>query len=188
MSKIAFALLLMAASPLFLTQASAQTTNAYPLTILETIESTTGQLVLKSTEPIGEATFGGTTMSVMCKEDTIVSSGTKQYGIVVDLQSGQLRDRTVVDADEIDSLMQAVNYLVNINWSVTSLSRFNAGYTTRAGLRVSAFSNTRKARIEFALRGSERGLQVSPDQLSQFYNLLSQAKVKIDTLRNSEQK
>ena len=166
-------------------QSPAQTTNGYPLTILEAWENATGELVVKGVAPIGNVSFGSTAVNVMCKEDHLVSTGKKLYGILIDIKSSGGDDTTVVDYDEMDALLHSVDYVSKANWSVTSLSSFSAGYTTTAGLRILAFSSKRTGRIEFALHGShlDKGILLSPDQLSKFYDLLAQAKAQIEQLR-----
>jgi hypothetical protein len=132
---------------------------------------------------------GSTVISLVCKEDKLVSTGNKQYGVMIGIKpSGQTEDRTVIDYDEMDSLMGSVDYLLKVDWSVTSLSSFDASYTTRAGLRFKAFSSKRASKIEFVLNGSHltKGILLSPDQVSQFYTLLAQAKAKLDALRNGQ--
>lgn len=168
-------------------QSRAQATNEYPATVLETLENAMGQVVVKGTEPIGTLSVGSTVVSLVCKEDKLISTGNKQYGIMIGINpGGRTEDRTVIDYDEMDSLLRSVDYLLKIDWSVTSLSSFNASYTTRAGLRVAAFSSKRTNKIEFALTGSHaaKGILLSPDQVSQFYSLLAQAKTRLDALRN----
>jgi hypothetical protein len=165
-------------------QSPAQSTNAYPLTILETVENATGQLVVKGSAPSGDISLGSTTLTVVCKEDSLPSTGKKLYGILVDLKSSSMEDATVVDYDEMDALLQSVNYVSRADGSVSSLPNFSAGYTTKAGLRISAYTNQRKGQIKFILHGSHyaKGIPLSPDQLSKIYDLLTQAKAQIDQL------
>jgi hypothetical protein len=166
-------------------QAPAQITNGYPLTILETLESGTGQLVVKGSAPMGNVSFGSTAITVLCKEDYPASTGKKFYGILIDIKSNGADDTTVVDYDEMDALLQSIDYVSKVDWSVTSLSSFSAGYATKAGLRIAAFSSKRTGKIEFALHGSHsaKGILLSPDRLSQFYDLIAMAKAKIEELR-----
>ena len=170
----------------------AQDTNLYlvqpPPTVLETLENTPDQLMVKGSEPIGTVSTGGAVITVICKEDTMVSLNRKDYGIVVQISvNGQPDDRTVVDYDELDPLLGTMDYLANINRSVTSLSGFDAGFTTKGGLRVSAFSSRRVGQIELALRTSrmQKGMLLTTDQLAQFHSLVGQAKQKLDALKKS---
>ena len=170
-------------------QSRAQITNQYPATLLETLENAAGQVVVKGTAPIGTMSVGSTIVSVVCKEDKLISTGNKQYGVMIGIKpGGQAEDRTVIDYDEMASLLGSVDYLLKVDWSVTSLASFDASYTTRAGLRLKAFSSKRTSKIEYALNGSHltKGILLSPDQVSQFYALVAQAKAKLDTLQNGQ--
>jgi hypothetical protein len=88
----------------------------------------------------------------------------------------------------MDSLLGSIDYLLKVDWSVTSLASFDVTYITKAGFRLKAFSSKRTSKIEFALNGCHltRGILLSPDQVSQFYALLAQAKAKLDALRNGQ--
>jgi hypothetical protein len=161
-------------------------TNEYPLTALETLELTSGQLVVKGTAPVGYVSIGSWSVTVTSQEDSVVGLNRKEYGIQLETRSGsQLIDKTVVDYAELDALLRAVDYVSKVDWSVTTLSSFDVGYTTRAGFRVAAFSSKRTGKIQFTLRGNRlpKGIQLTPDQLYQFYTILAQAKANLDTLR-----
>jgi hypothetical protein len=188
MSKLKIVLISMAGSLILAATSSAQTTNEYPLTVLETLEGATGQLVVKGTAPVSSLSIGSTVVSLVCKEDTLVSAGKKEYGVMLGIKSGQAEDRTIIDYDEMDSLLGAVDYLSKIDWSVTPLASFDASYTTRAGLRVAAFSSKRANGIVFVLRGSHstKGISLTPDQVYQLYTLLAQGKTNLDALRTGQ--
>jgi hypothetical protein len=93
----------------------------------------------------------------------------------------------VVDYDELDALLGSMDYLANINRSVTALSGLNASFTTKGGLRVGAFSSRRVGQIELSLRSSrmQKGMLLTSDQLAQFHSLVDQAKHKLDALKKS---
>ncbi|HWF18051.1 MAG TPA: hypothetical protein VG754_02230 [Verrucomicrobiae bacterium] len=170
-------------------QAQIQSTNLVPLpaTILENLESTTGQVIIKATAPVGSVNCNGAVITIVCKEDTMASTGHKEHGVTVGISiNGQPDDRTVIDFDELDSLISSLDYLNGITWSVTSLSSFDAIFTTKAGLRVAVFSSKRSGQIEFALRSSrmDTGIIMPPDQRAQFRLLLVGAKAKLVALRN----
>jgi hypothetical protein len=117
-----------------------------------------------------------------------VSGARKEHGILVDIGvNGQPDDSTVVDYDELDALLGSMDYLANINRSVTALSGLNASFTTKGGLRVGAFSSRRVGQIELSLRSSrmQKGMLLTSDQLVQFHSLVDQAKHKLDALKKS---
>lgn len=158
-----------------------------PATTLEIWESSTGKVIVKGTTPIGSVPASAAAVSVVCKEDTIVGAPQKIYGIMVGIKvTGQPDDRTVIDYDELESLLSSIDYLGKIDWSVTSLSSFDASYTTKAGLRLAAFSSKRSGQIEFSIRSSRmvKGILLAPDKLGQLRSLIDQAKTKLDALRN----
>jgi hypothetical protein len=170
-------------------QAQIQITNLVPPppTILENLENTTGQVIIKATAPVGSVPCTGAMITITCKEDTLVGTGQKEHGVIVGIAiSGQPEDKTVIDFDELDSLINALNYLNTVTWSVTSLSSFDVNYTTKAGLRVAVFSSKRSGQIEFALRSSRmaRGIVMPPEQRAQLLALLNQARANLVALRN----
>ncbi len=179
----------LAAWSILASQASAQNTNpcpSLPATTLETLESATGRVIIRATAPIGSVSASAAVVSVVCKEDTVVSTSRKEYGITVGIKlDGQPEDRTVIDYDELDSLLSSIDYLSKVDWSVTSLSSFDASYTTKAGLRLVVFSSKRAGEIEFAVRSSrmEKGILLARDQLSHLRALVFQARNKLDALR-----
>ena len=157
-----------------------------PPTLLETLENTPDQLMVKGSEPVGTVSTEGAIIAVVCKEDTVVSSARKEYGILVEISvNGQPDDSTVVDYDELDALLNSMDYLANINRSVTALSGLNASFTTKGGLRVGAFSSRRVGQIELLLRSSrmQKAMLLTSDQLAQFRSLVDQAKHKLDALK-----
>src|ERR1017187_352317 len=169
----------------------AQNTDVYPpapATALEILETNTGTVIIKGTSPIGSMSVNAVNVSVACKEDTDTSTQRKEYGIAISIKAtGQLEDRTIVDYDEMDSLLKAIDYLNKIDWSVTPLTSFNAAYATKGGFRIAAFSSRRSGAIEFSLRSSRmsKGLLLTQSQLAQFRGLIDEAKRKLDEIRKN---
>ena len=136
------------------TPARAQDANVYapapPATKLEMLETNTGTILIKATALMGSMSVNGATVTVTCKEDADTGTGRKEYGIALGITSAQtanLEDRTIVDYDELGSLLGAIDKLAKIDWSVTSLTSFNATYQTTGGFRVAAFSARRSGSI-----------------------------------------
>jgi len=123
-------------------------------------------------------------VSVRCKESVNVNSGRKAYGLEVDFTEGnQPRERLFVDYDEIDSLLNGINYLVKITYDVTPLPGFEACYSTKSGLRVVAYSSKRQGGIQpfCNARPTRIGADFGPD--TQFHGLIGQAKDTLDSIR-----
>ena len=60
--------------------------------------------------------------------------------------------KRVVDYDEIDAFLSGLDYLAKIDYNVTTLPTFVAGYTTKSGFRVGAFTSQRRGAIQFFLQ------------------------------------
>lgn len=170
--------------------AIAQDTNAYafaPATRLESFATNTGTVVIRGSADVGVVLANTGTIALKCREASEAGTGRKEVGISVDLNhSQQPKETRYIDYDELEPLINALNYLNKVDWSITSLNSFDAAITTRSGFRASAFSSRRSSAIEFAVRTAGTGnppILLSRDQLAEFRGLLEQAKTKLDSIR-----
>ena len=173
--------------------ARAQETNTcppFPATKLEAFETNTDTVIIKATAPIGTVSAHGGGVSVRCREITDAGTGHRERGIVVDIAfDAQLEGTALIDYDELDSLLDGLEYLGKLDWSVTSLPDFSAVYTTKGGFRAEARGSRRTGSIEFAVRSTRANtpkLSLSRDQLGQLRSLIDQAKTKLDSLRKEK--
>ena len=173
--------------------ARAQETNACPLppaTKLEAFDTNTDTVIIKATAPIGTVAAHGGAVAVRCREITDAGTGRRESGILVDITSGdQLQDTMLIDYDELDSLLDGLDYLGKLDWSVTPLPGFDALYSTKGGFRAAAFGSRRTGNIEFAVRTTRvvrPPLLLSRDQLGQLRSLVEQAVTKLDSLRKAK--
>jgi hypothetical protein len=188
------AILVAAAGGLLLTApAPAQETNPcvlVPATKLEAFETNTDTVIIKATAPIGIVQAHGGTVSVRCREITDAGTGRRETGVLIDIASGGPQEDTLlVDYDELDSLLDGLEYISKLDWSVTPLPGFSAAYTTKGGFRAAAFGSRRTGNIEYGVRSSrvERQLLLlSRDQLGQLRSLVEQGKAKLDSLRKAK--
>lgn len=178
------ALLLVAIVGVLPGTAFAQDTNSLK-TQIGVFENRTGSVIIKAVGPVGSVTVGAQEIAVRLKETTDISIGQKIYGLAIDIEGGPFpRDRVYVDDDEVDGLLNAINYLLKIKYDVTALPSFEAGFTTKSGLRISAHSIRREGTIQHALQYAD-GPRIFLDsmQMSQFYNLLAQARKNLEALK-----
>ena len=171
----------------------AQETNTclpFPATKLEAFETNTDTVIIKATASIGTVPAPGGEVGVRCREITDVGTGRRESGIIVDLTfGGQVGDTMLIDYDELDSLLDGLEYIGSLDWSVTPLPGFDAVYTTKGGFRAAAFGSRRTGNIEFALRSVRirtAPLLLSRDQLGQVRSLVQQGKSKLDSLRKAK--
>ncbi|MGD0746161.1 MAG: hypothetical protein ABSA45_13490 [Verrucomicrobiota bacterium] len=181
-----FCAVLLTASGLFACAAPAQVTNVPP-TELEAFEAQTGTVIVKGAGQIGSLAAGALNITVFSKESLDVSTGRKEYGMMIQMVANNQQEwRRVVDYDELDSFLSGLDYLARIDYNVTTLPTFVAGYTTKSGFRVGAFTNQRRGAIQFFLQAynaeSPRVL-ISPAQLAQFQTLIEQTRKNLDALR-----
>jgi hypothetical protein len=186
-------LVAVAGGSLLACSARAQETNAclpVPATKLEAYETNTDTVIVKATAPIGTVAAHGGEVSVRCHEITDAGTGRRDSGIIVDIAfSVQLQATTLIDYDELDSLLDGMDYLGKLDWSVTPLPDFSAAYTTKGGFRADAHGSRRTGNIEFAVRSTRviaPRLTLSRDQLGQLRSLVEQAKAKLDSLRKGK--
>jgi hypothetical protein len=186
-------LVVVAGGTLLACSARAQETNAclpLPATKLEGFETNTDTVIVKATAPMGTVPAHGGEVSVRCREITDAGTGHRESGIIIDIAYGaQLDAMTLIDYDELDSLLDGMDYLGKLDWSVTSLPDFSATYTTKGGFRADAHGSRRTGNIDFAVRSTRiiaPRFALSRDQLGQLRSLIEQAKAKLDSLRKGK--
>jgi hypothetical protein len=163
--------------------ACAQDTNALK-TEIGIFESQTGVVIVKGVGQVGSVSTGGTVISVRCKESTSAATGHKDYGIAVEIEVNQWRRLAIVDYDELDPLLNGMDYLGKITYNVTSLPGFEATFTTKSGLELIAFGNKQQGGIRTFLQYDDGPrIPLASDQWTQLANLIAQAKMSLDSLR-----
>jgi hypothetical protein len=159
-------------------------TNA-PATEIENFELQPDVIIIKGYGEVGTVATGEGVVSVRCKESDNVTAGTKQYAIAVTFTANQAETGSIVDYDELDSLIHNLDFLSKISYSVTTMPSFDAGLTTRSGFRAAAHSERRQGGIELFLQfSSVVRVTLTPDQFAQFQSLIGQAKTSLDTIKN----
>jgi hypothetical protein len=193
MRRIIAVLIAVASGSLLGDSARAQETNAcllLPATKLEAFDTNTDTVIVKATAPIGTVSAHGGAVAVRCREITDAGTGRRESGIIIDIAYGaQVEGTALIDYDELDSLLDGLDYLGKLDWSVTSLPDFSAVYTTKGGFRADARGSRRTGNIEFAVRSTRVGfprLSLSRDQLGQLRSLIEQARTKLDSLRKAK--
>jgi len=158
-----------------------------PKTKLELFETRTGAVMIKGTAQIGVVPVEVGSVVVRCKEFTDTSTGLKESGIaVVVRENEQHEETTIVDHDEIDSLIKGIDYLGKVDRSVTPLPGFEAVYTTRGELQIATHSSRRTGTIEAAVQSSRESklkIFLTLEQLARFRLLIEEAKNKLDSIR-----
>jgi hypothetical protein len=165
-----------------------QTTNFVPQTKLEAFETNTGTVIIKAAGLVGTVSANNGSLAIRCEEITDTGTGRTEQGLVLGMKdvSTQLESTLLIDYDEIDSLLNGLDFLNKADWSVTTLPSFDAIYTSKGGFRMSAFSSRRNGTIEFAVRSLRfptASMVLARDQVAQFRQFITLAKSKLDALR-----
>jgi hypothetical protein len=178
-------ILLLAAFCALVSSTLAQDTNSLK-TDLGIFETQTGAVLIKGFSQIGTLTVGEDVIAVYCKESTDMTTGHKADGLAIVISgNAPPRRRILVDYDEIDSLLDSINYLNKISCDVTPLASFEASYSTKSGFKVVANSLRRQGSIQASLEyGDDLKILLTTDQMAQLYRLIEQAKKNLDALRS----
>ena len=159
-----------------------------PATEIENFELQTGAVIVKGFSDVGSVTTEGGVVSVRSKESNNVWLGRKMYGISVALDANQIHGYLVVDYDELDSMIRALDYFGKISYDVSPMQGFDATFTTRSGLRIGAHTERRQTGIELFLQFSDAvRVPLTAAQFTQFQNLIGQAKSSIDLMKSKTQ-
>jgi hypothetical protein len=161
---------------------------AYSLPVFpQAQETNVSTVIIKATTEIGSLTVETGVVTVKCREMTDATSGRVERGIAMEItQKGEPKDRLLIDYDEIPGLLNAIDYLNKVNFSVTRLNIFDATFTTRGGVRIAAQARQRTGAIQFAIMDIRTNLPpvtLSRDEMSRFGGLVDEAKRKLDSVR-----
>lgn len=166
--------------------ARAQVTNV-TFTELEAFEAQTGTVIVKGAGQIGSLAVDALNITLISKESLNVTTGQRQYGLAVEATANNQRVwKKVVDDDEMDSLFSGLDYLAKMDYKVTALPTFVAGFTTKSGLRVGAFTSQRRGAIQYFLEDYSTNsprILITPAQLAQFQDLVDAARKNLNSLK-----
>jgi hypothetical protein len=151
-------------------------------TKLEAFSARSGSVTVKGYTGVGRVesgATGGVEVTALEFRDA-ANPKVREYGVTISVSSGRDRDApstSYIDADEIDSLLHGVDYLMRADKSVTSLADFEVRYRTRGDLRLVVFSSSAgkiSAAVESGTIGRARAF-VSVAQLGELMGLLTKA-------------
>ena len=165
----------------------AQVSTNAPATEIENFELQTDVVMVKGFGDIGSVSTEGGILSVRCKESNNLASNSKLYGIAVGINFEQSHGYLVVDYDEMDSLIRALDFLGKISYNVTPMQGFDASFTTRSGLRIGAHTERRQSGIQLFVQFDDTTkIPLTADQYTQLQNLIYQAKTSLDAIKSKE--
>ena len=177
----------------FVSAQDASSAQKEPKTKLEAFEAKTGTVLIKGIQEMGSVAGIGS-VSVDCREFTDANTGRKEYGITIEVKEAtenarfERKETTLIDYDEIDSLLKGLDYIAKVDNSATALTSFEAIYKTKGDLRVATFSGGRE-KVQAAIQSGRIRTAtafLSLDQLAKFRVLIASAKTKLDSIRKEK--
>jgi hypothetical protein len=159
-----------------------------PRTKLEAIEWQYQKVLVKGFTQV--ATFGarGVEIRIDAVELKESGSGTRAIGLAIALrdpgENGR-ENRSLVDYDEIDRLLQAIDTVSRVNESVTKLASFEARYRTFGDLEINVFRQSRSGTAASLTVGiCDRVVaQMTLDELDRFKAHIVEAKTRLDEIK-----
>jgi hypothetical protein len=158
-------------------------------TKIEAFSSRTGIVMIKGYQEVGSV--GETGMVSIDAREYRNASNPKQaeYGVVFEVkESGRLEreNSSFVDADEIDALIQGIDYISGITKSITPLSNFEAEYRTKGDFSIVVFSQS-NGELGVAVasgRAVKTNAYLKISDLARLKELIRDAKKLIDKLKS----
>jgi len=156
-------------------------------TKLEAFEKQTGTVIITGRSDIGKISAMGS-VSVVCIEIIDVSTGQRQMGIVFEVKASgryERSDNSFVDYDEIESLLNGIDYVSKVTPNSTKLSRFEATYKTKGELSIVTF-NSISGKFEAAVSSGSIGAAsayISKAKLTELRSIIAKAKEKLDEIK-----
>lgn len=159
-----------------------------PRTKLEAIEARYEKVLIKGFSQIATLNVRGADIRVDAVELKEAGSSTRATGIVIVLrESGEAphENRSLIDYEEIDGLIKALESVARVNETVTKLAGFEARYRTLGDLEVNVFRQSRSgtsASLSSGICDRVTGL-LTLDELDRLRAHIIEAKARLDEIK-----
>lgn len=157
-------------------------------TKLEAFSAKTGAVIVRGfTDMGGVSGEFGSGVSVQAREMTNAGDGSRAIGLAITVLGSSTMERSstsYVDYDEIESLLQGIDYIGRIDRKSTHLRDVQADYRTRGDLAVSTYSAS-SGRMEASMVSGEIGAARAFFRLSQLpeiRRLIGRSKALLDSI------
>ena len=162
-----------------------------PRTRLEAIEGQYEKVLIKGFTHVGAFNArggGGGDVRVDAVELKEIGSATRALGIVVVVREAAERpreNRSLVDYEEIDSLVKAIDSIARTNETVTKLIGFEARYRTPGDLELAVFRQSRSGTAASLTSGicEKTTVLLTLDELDRLKGIIVEAKTRLDEIR-----
>ncbi|MCS6116671.1 hypothetical protein [Shewanella baltica] len=156
-----------------------------PATKLEAFQAKSGSVIIKGYTTVGRISGINGIISVDAREIKDAGAGSaKTSGITISVkEDGRLaRENTsFIDADEVASLLQGIEYISKVTKEITHLENFEAEYRTKGDFSIVIF-NTKTGELSIAVSSGRIGktsAYIKVEALAELKQLINQAKLKL---------
>lgn len=159
-----------------------------PRTKLEAIEWRYESVLIKGFSQIATVTVRGADIRVDAVELKDAGASARALGIVIALRETSdtpRENRALVDYDEIDRLMRALDSIARVNETVSKLASFEARYRTLGDLEIVVFRQGRSgtaASVTSGICDRVTGL-LTLDELERLKAHIMEAKTRLDEIK-----
>ena len=159
------------------------------LTNMEIFAARTGAVIVKGYTEVARLQGSGGSIRVVAQELTDAQTRQKIYGIMLEARHAGPPERensAVLDYEEIDSLLRALDYIIRIDHTVTRLANFEAAYRTPGGLEIMVFNGREGLQASIIVGHYRRVSVLFPlARMAEFRRLMTEAKAHLDAGRQS---
>lgn len=188
MKKHTITIILILCSLWFVTHVTAQVDQRTKWeTKLETFQRKVGTVLVKGSSHIGTVEGGAGEIHVRAIEYRDTRTGEKERGIefFITAKSGS---HPLIDYDEIDSFVKAIEQMTALDKSATELEKYEAFYRTRGNMTVVLVEASLGNGLRAVVDGNEIGggiVILSIEGLGNLKRLVAEAKTKLDSLKGA---
>ncbi len=162
-----------------------------PRTKLEAIEGQYERIVIKGFTHVAAFNArggGGGDVRVDAIELKETGSATRALGIVVVVREAAERpreNRSLIDYEEIESLVKAIESIARINETITKLIGFEARYRTPGDLELNVFRQSRSGTAASLTSGicEKTTVLLTLDELERLKGIILEAKARLDEIK-----
>jgi hypothetical protein len=165
--------------------AQEQEAQVEPATKLEAFQSRTGAVIVRGYSTVGTIRGLGGNVTVDARDFRDARNPTRRVtGISVSIKQTSRLERentSFIDSDEIDGLLQGIEYIAKASREVTKLENFEAEYRTKGDFRVIVFNDSR-GQLSVAVTSGRVGrisAYLKLSDLAEFRKLIVAAKSKL---------
>ena len=159
-----------------------------PRTKLEAIEWRYERVLVKGFSQMANLTARAVDVRVDAVELKDTQAGTRALGLVIvlrELRENGREDRSLIDYEEIDRLLKALDAVASVNESITKLASFEARYRTLGDLEINVFRQSRSGTAASLTTGicDRVTALLTLDELERLKAHIVEAKMRLDEIK-----